>query len=49
MYPLWALTFFGWELDFGWQETQDAGSAEKELKKRYKAGHGGKLPAMVEK
>lgn len=49
MYPLWALVYFGWELDFGWVEAKDAASDERELKNRYKVKHGGKLPALVER
>lgn len=49
MYPLWALAYFGWNLDFGWIVTKDAASAEKGLKNRYKARHGGTLPALVER
>jgi hypothetical protein len=49
MYPLWALIYSGWELEFGWIETSHADETEKELKARYKQKHGDKLPAIVER
>jgi hypothetical protein len=47
MFPVWALTYFGWKLDFGWFEVEDAGGFENRLKEVYKAKHSDKLPALV--
>lgn len=49
MHCLWALIYFGWELEFGWKETEDHKKAEKELKESYKDLHNGKLPALVKR
>ena len=34
-FPVWALLFFGWELDFGWKATDHPREEEAELKERY--------------
>ena len=47
MYPLWALLYFGWELEYGWKEEAQCARLEKSLKKSYKRAHKGKLPALV--
>jgi hypothetical protein len=47
MYPLWALLYFGWELEYGWIEDESPATAESKLKERYKQEHGGSLPAFV--
>lgn len=47
MYPIWALVYFGWELQFGWKQEDDPASAEAQLKTRYKELHNNKLPALV--
>jgi len=49
MYPIWALVYFGWQLEFGWVEEENAGRAEKEIKEQYKEAHGGRLPALVQR
>jgi hypothetical protein len=49
MYPIWALVYFGWKLEFGWFVAENAGKAEKEIKQLYKQERGGRLPALVEK
>lgn len=49
MYPVWALLYFGWELEFGWIEQQNAGKVEAEIKEKYRQLHGGKSPAIVQK
>jgi hypothetical protein len=47
MYPLWALLYFGWDLEYGWMEEENSASLEESLKHRYRQSHGGKLPALV--
>ncbi|MBE2199657.1 MAG: hypothetical protein IAE79_13665 [Anaerolinea sp.] len=48
MYPLWALLYFGWELEYGWRiETDSPASLEEDLKQIYKQTHNGRLPALV--
>ncbi len=47
MYPLWALLFFGWELEYGWREEASPDVAEGHLKEVYRRNHQGKLPALV--
>lgn len=49
MYPMWALLYFGWELEFGWLETDKAGDLEAKTKEGYRQKHDGKLPAIVER
>jgi len=49
MYPVWALLYFGWELDFGWEEGDSPRDAEDDLKQKYAILHSGKLPALVER
>ncbi|MEZ4644358.1 MAG: hypothetical protein R3E31_16780 [Chloroflexota bacterium] len=48
MYPLWALLYFGWELEYGWRiETESPASLEEDLKQMYKQTHNDSLPALV--
>ncbi len=47
MYPIWALLYFGWELEFGWREEDDPGNVESQLKQKYIERHKNKLPALV--
>lgn len=47
MYPIWALVYFGWELEFGWKEGENPGDIEGQLKQEYKKRHRNKLPALV--
>jgi len=47
MYPIWALLYFGWELEFGWKEEDYPGDVESQLKQKYKERHKDKLPALV--
>jgi len=50
MYPLWALIYYEWNLEFGWLvETHNPGSLEKSLKQVYRSDHSGAMPALVEK
>ena len=47
MYPIWALLYFGWELELGWEEKDDPGNVESQLKQKYTERHNNKLPALV--
>lgn len=47
MYPLWALLYFGWDLEYGWLVVEDSARLEEELKSRYRRVHDGRLPALV--
>ena len=49
MYPLWALLYFSWDLQYGWKEGENSASLEENLKRRYKERHSGKLPALMDK
>lgn len=49
MYPIWALIYFDWKLEFGWKEEKNAKKAEDKIKKLYKNQHGDKLPALVQR
>lgn len=49
MYPLWALLYFDWELEYGWLEDSNPASVEVNLKQSYKQNHAGKLPAIVDR
>jgi hypothetical protein len=46
---LWVARSLGWTLELGWKEAEMPDIAEKELKRRYKELHGGKLPALVQR
>ena len=46
MYPLWALLYFGWDLEYGWMEEENPIILEETLKNRYRQSHG-RLPALV--
>jgi hypothetical protein len=47
MFPLWALLYFGWSLEYGWKIEDTANVAEAQLKHMYQTHHNGKLPALV--
>lgn len=47
MYPIWALLYFNWDLEFGWKEESNPKDAECQLKQEYKKRHKDKLPALV--
>lgn len=49
MYPIWALLYFGWELEFGWKEEDAPGNVESQLKQKYTERHKNKLPALVKR
>jgi hypothetical protein len=49
MHPLWALIYFDWDFDFGWKVNSKPESFEKLYKQKYRALHGGRPPALVEK
>ena len=49
MYPIWALMYFGWELEYGWKVCADSKSGEMKIKKDYQKIHKDKLPALVER
>ena len=49
MYPILALLYFGWELEFGWKVDNNPSDLEEELKRKYRIRHNGKLPALVER
>jgi len=49
MYPIWALLYFGWDLEFGWKEESNPKDAECQLKQEYKKKHGDELPALVKR
>jgi hypothetical protein len=49
MFPLWALLYFGWNLEYGWKIEDTPNTAEAELKRGYQAQHSGKLPALVQR
>lgn len=47
-YPIFALIYLGWELEFLWKEEVSPRDTEEQLKREYKEAHNGKLPALVE-
>jgi hypothetical protein len=47
MYPLWALLYCGWDLEYGWKEQEDPAALEASLKQAYKQRHRDALPALV--
>jgi hypothetical protein len=47
MYPLWALLYFGWQLEYGWKEDDRPADLEEQLKEQYRRIHDGRLPALV--
>jgi len=47
VYPLVALLYFGWDLEFGWKEEDDPKKAKSQLEQKYKEKHKNKLPALV--
>lgn len=49
MFPLWALLFFEWKIEYGWKVEQTADTAEAQLKQQYQAYHQGRLPALVQR
>jgi hypothetical protein len=46
-YPLWALLYFDWELEYGWKVSDEPKELAAELKKKYRKRRKGKLPALV--
>jgi len=48
MFPVWALLYHHWKLDYGWLEASATREMEAELKKGYLALHGS-LPALVQR
>jgi hypothetical protein len=46
-YPLFALLYSGWELEYGWKVSDEPKELEAELKKEYRKRRKGKLPALV--
>lgn len=48
MYPIWALLYFNWELEFEWKVANNPENVESQLKKEYKKRHN-KLPALVKR
>jgi hypothetical protein len=49
MYPLWALVYYGWDLEYGWRVTDNPERLEAQLKQQYQKLHGGHLPALVDR
>ena len=49
MYPVWALLYSGWKLEYGWKSCDDPSAEEKMYKKKYRALHGNQNPALVKK
>jgi hypothetical protein len=49
MYPVWALLYCGWNLEYGWTEEDTPATLEESLKQRYRQRHGGRLPLLVAK
>ncbi len=47
MYPLWALLYFGWKLEYGYKEEIDPARAEDLLKQHYRQLHDNRLPALT--
>jgi hypothetical protein len=47
MFPIWALVYFGWALDYGWLEGEGSKAMEATLKSSYREAHDGRLPALV--
>ncbi len=49
MFPIWALLYHGWKLDYGWFTTDHPREMEIDLKNKFMALHEGNLPALVER
>jgi hypothetical protein len=49
MYPLWALLYFGWELEYGWRIEAHPEIAEAQMKETFRHYHQGQLPALVQR
>ena len=47
MYPVWALLYSGWTLEYGWVQSRQPKVLEWQLKVKYKGLHDGELPALV--
>jgi hypothetical protein len=45
--PVWALLYFGWELDFGWKVAENPKELERDLKERYETRQQRMPPALV--
>jgi len=48
-FPVWALLYFGWELDFGWKVVERPGELERDLKERYETRQRRMPPALVKR
>jgi hypothetical protein len=46
-FPIWALLYFGWELDLGWKADENPKELEKDLKERYETRQRRMPPALV--
>jgi hypothetical protein len=46
-FSIWALLYFGWELDFGWKAGENPKELEKDLKERYETRQRRIPPALV--
>jgi hypothetical protein len=46
-FPVWALLYSGWELEYGWKVSDEPKEMEVELKKEYRKRRKGRLPALV--
>lgn len=49
MYPIWALLYSGWELEYGWKVSETPNQTEQELKVGYRSKHLDILPALTER
>ncbi len=49
MYPIWALLYSGWDLEYGWVQNKTPNILERRLKLKYKELHKGELPALVKR
>ena len=47
MYPIWALLYHGWQLQYGWLVDPHPKRLEDKIKARYQAIHEDKMPALV--
>jgi len=49
MYPICALLYLDWDLEYGWIQDEHPDEAEKKLKQKYQERHEGKLPPLVDR
>ena len=47
MFPVWALLYSGWKLEYLWLCCDNPAAKEKEYKEKYKRLHGDNLPPLV--